>query len=124
MKVDVTHVLKSLKGKPLTELERYDNPNFVSTEETPNEQAQHTRKKEVTLRDVCVNMFAIAIDSDKGASGVEKNKWFVLSLKIYEQDKPEFSPEEIVLLKKRIGKIYPSIVVGRAYELLDPVEGK
>ena len=122
MKIDMTTQLLSLTNEPLEELERYDNPKFVSTEETPDEEPQHIKKKKVILRDICVGALLNTIDSDKGVSGVERNKWFVLSMKLQKEDEPYLLAEDIKLLKDRIGSIYKTLIVGRAYELLDPVE--
>lgn len=124
MNINMTVALKSLTGEPLEELERYDNPKFVSTEETPDEKIQHIRKIPITLRNACINALRSVVDSDKGVSGVEKNKWFVLAMKLQKEDNPHLQNDEITTLKTRIGKVYGSEVVGRAYELLDPEEKK
>lgn len=121
MKINMTTVLTSLDGKPIEEMERYENLTFVSTEKTPDERVQHVRRKKLILRDVCTQAFASPIDSDKGASGMEKNKWFLLSLKIQQNDEVDLTSEEISLLKNRIGKVYTILIVGRSYELLDPI---
>ncbi len=122
MEIDVTQPLKSFSGESLEELERYDNPEFVSTEETPDEKVQFIRKIHITLRSVCINALRSVVDSDKNVSGVEKNKWFVLAMRLQKEDKPFLKHDEIAILKTRIGKVYGSEVVGRAYELLDPEE--
>lgn len=122
MEIDVTQSLKSFDGKPLEELERYDNPKFVSSEETPDVKIQFIRKMHITLRSACINALRSVVDSDKGVSGVEKNKWFVLAMKLQKEDKPFLKHDEITTLKTRIGKVYGSEVVGRVYELLDPEE--
>lgn len=116
----MTTTLKSADGKILFEFERYDNPNFISTEETPDEIAQHTRRIQVTLRKVCVAALTAKLDSDKQMSGIEKNKLFVLSLRLQQEDKPELISEEITKIKKRIGEMQGIEIVGKSYAILDP----
>lgn len=121
MNIDMTQVLTALNGEKLEELERYDNPEFVSTEETPKEAPQHTRKRPLTLRNVCLGALTNQIDSDRKCSGIEKNKQFLLSLRIQQEDTVDLTAEQITLLKDRIGKMCSVLVVGRSYEILDPV---
>ena len=52
---------------------------------------------------------------------VEKQKRFWLAEKIHNQQKdPVLSPEEIATIKKLVAKAYNSLVMGRAWHLLDP----
>ena len=121
MKRDMTTVLRALDNDPVQELVRYDNPNYVSSEETPNERTQHTKKEDITLRSVCIGALTGSLGSDKAMGGDEKLKLFSLALRIQQQDQPDLSAEEVSLLKARIGKRYIVLIVGRAYGLLDPV---
>jgi len=110
--------LTSLDGEVLEELEKYNNPEFISKEETPGEQPMYTRKKKLTLRSVCVGALMGITDSDKNMTGAEKNKRFLLALKL-QDDTAELQAEDIVLLKERIGSMYSTLVTGRAWQLLE-----
>lgn len=118
MKIDMTLKLVALDGEILEELEKYSNPKFISKEETPGEQPTGTRKKNLTLRSVCVGALMGITDSDKNMTGAEKNKRFLLALKL-QDDTVELQAEDIVLLKERIGLMYNTLVTGRAWQLLE-----
>ena len=52
-------------------------------------------------------------------SGEEKYKLFALAMKIGEGGEIDLLPEDVVLLKKKIGDTFPPLVVGRAFDLLN-----
>lgn len=116
----MTTPILTLTGKPLQEKEQYDNPKYINNEETPKEQPTLVRDKIITLRDVCIGSLFGQIDSDKGVSGVQKNKWFCLAINLQTNDKPDLKSEDITLLKNRIGKLYSILIIGRSFEILDP----
>ncbi len=124
MKINVTQVLKTFMNEPLTEIQRYDNPKFVDTVKTPDEPPQHLRQCKITLRHVCVEALNCFLASDKAVKAEEKVKLFTLAIKIQEHNGVDLSAEDVVLLKKRIGEQCRPLVVGRAFELLDPVGEK
>lgn len=119
MKVKTTEVLTSLQGEPLREMEAYDNEKFISSEETPNENPTHTRRKEITLRDVCVAALTSGFEGEARMTAPVKLELYLLSVKIFQNDEVDLTVEEIALVKKRIGIICPPLIVGRAYELLE-----
>jgi len=119
MIIDMSSELLSLKEEPLEELEKYDNPKFISSEETPEENPVHTRKKKLLLRDVCIVALMNLISIDKDLSGKEKNKRFFLAMKLQKEDLVDLEAEDIALLKKRIGLMCTVIVAGRAWQLLE-----
>jgi len=122
MNINMTQTLTSLTGEPLEELEKYDNEKFVSTEETPDENPQHLRKRKITLRSVCIGALTGTLEADRTMKGPDKIKQFTLAVRIQEQEEVDLASEDVTLLKKRIGNMYTTLVVGRAFELLDPAE--
>lgn len=73
----------------------------------------------LTLRKACVDALgAMGLPGDN-PDAVEKGKRFWLMLKIQHQ-KGDLTVDDISLVKKMIGMAYGPIVMGRAYELLDP----
>ncbi len=60
------------------------------------------------------------LNGDEKLEGVKKaelfNLWFD---KIKDKKEADFKPEEVVLIKERIGKAYGMLVVGQMYKLLD-----
>ncbi len=120
MQIDVTEVLKDMRGDEIRLLEDYENTKFVNSQDTPNEPPFHKRKTPVSIRKCCVDSLLATTDKDGNLNGEEKIKRFRLAERIQENDSVELNAEEITLLKQRISTIYGIVVVGKAYELLDP----
>lgn len=79
-------------------------------------------EKDFTLATACCN--ALLTPEQGETSGEEKVKRFRLAEKVYDGGEQELSVDDVALLKKLIGKIYPPLVVGRAFEILDPPPAK
>ena len=75
-------------------------------------------KKELSLRDVCVESL-LAVDKREILDSEEKLKRYNLALEIFNSKKDSLSAEEIVLLKALIGKYYSTLIVGQALPMLD-----
>lgn len=120
MILDVTKILTDMHGDNISCLEDYENVNFVNSQETPEEQPFHKRKVPMTIRKCCVDSLLASTDNDRGISGEEKIKRFKLAESIQDNDSVELDSEDVTLLKKRIALIFGVIVVGKAYEVLDP----
>jgi len=69
------------------------------------------------LSDVCMNAL-LSPDDEKEAD--EKVKRYRLAVKCSNGADPDLSVEEVALLKKLIGRVYPPLIVGKAYDLIDP----
>lgn len=52
----------------------------------------------------------------------QKNRVYQITTKMYRSDEPNFTPEELSLIKDRVGKSFAPVVVGRVTELLDGKE--
>lgn len=120
MKVDMTVVLKDLKGKSMKAQEYFTNPKFIDTLETPNEDPQGVRLIDRTLSSVCVNSLNGVLAGDDKLSGSQKNDLFRLSLRIQDNDHAELNNDQIKTIMDRVGKNYGPLIVGRAFEILDP----
>lgn len=72
----------------------------------------------LTLGRVCEDALIAQLPNDQ-ATPAEKNQRFWLAHKIHAGKEP-LTADEITLAKKVIGLAYGPLVVGRAYELLDP----
>jgi hypothetical protein len=90
--IDFTAAILTLDGKKIPTTDAKDAPAL-------------------TLGIVSENALFTNLEEDKAASGETKNSIFALSMKIHGQKS---------LLKKRIGEAYGPLIVGRAYQLLDP----
>lgn len=102
--IDFTQTIKGLDGKAIV----------------PSVQNGGDGKTPVTLSDVCVNALESQLQTDAQMSGQEKFKLDQLAHKIYNQKHVDLSIEEIALIKERVGKVSPTIVVGAVWGILDP----
>lgn len=98
MKLDVTIVLKNIKGDNLLE---------------PNEKGE---AEEVTLRTVLVNALMVPVEKD---SGVQKAEKYGLAIDIQKNDEIDITVEQAATLKEAVGKPYGPVVVGPVFAILD-----
>ena len=98
MLLDVTQTLASLTGEPLTD----------------------DKGKPLTLRDVCATALVSPYPDEQHLAGTEKVKRWELATRIVKQDKVELAAEDVARLKELVGKAWGVVVVGPAWELLDP----
>lgn len=118
MKIDFNHQFKTLGGEVIPE-----RPD----EEIVDKDGKKTIKKypPFTLKKVCENVL-LAPETDKNGevkemSGEEKAKRYGLAKRIYTgTGLVDLQAEEIVLLKGLVGRMYPTLTVGQAFEVLDP----
>lgn len=81
-------------------------------------------KTPFTLGEVCVNALELSSPEDKNITGVDKLKMYELAKKIYKNKDAVLTAEEVTLIKDRVAKYYATIVVGPAFEILDPASVK
>lgn len=78
------------------------------------------KPQNMTLGDVAVNALESMTQDDQKLTGEDKFKMDLLARKIYKAKAATLTPEEIKLIKDRIGKFYSVAVVGPAWRMLDP----
>ncbi|HET6494347.1 MAG TPA: hypothetical protein VFH61_03160 [Thermoleophilia bacterium] len=106
--VDLDYVFKNVYGHPIKE----DQPDPDNADEVVS--------KELTLRAVSVNAL---LTNEQGNDGDEKARRWRLAMQLHEGEN-ELTIKEASLIKKQIGKNYSPIIVGQAYDLLDPPKAK
>lgn len=118
MKIDFNYKFKTLDGEVIPE-----RPD----EEIVDKEGKKTTKKHppFTLRKVCENVLLMPeIDENgeaKEMNGEEKAKRYDLAKRIYTgTGSVDLQVEDIVLLKELIGRHYPTLTSGQAWEILDP----
>lgn len=75
--------------------------------------------KRFTLRHAVQQALMTVLESDRNMTAADKVRAFSLALKS-QADDMEASAEDITFIKDRIGRAFPPLVVGRAFEMLDP----
>lgn len=103
MKVNFSAPMLNLKGEVMKQDEHSDAP--------------------LTLADVAANALCAPLEDERGLDGATKAKRFKLALQIADGGVVDLKAEDIAEIKKVIGKGYSALIVGRAYEILDPTTG-
>ncbi len=100
MKIDFTQEIKTLDGKSLP----------------------YNENKKTLLKDVSCDALLAQFNDERDLPGEEKCKRWLLATRIYSNPQNiDLTVEEIVLVKKIIGKAYPPLVVGQSWNY---IEGK
>lgn len=95
MKIDSSTIVTDLKGSPI--------------KVKPDE--------DLTLGEVMIAALVNTVDGDQTQGGSDKFNLYKLALKC--SGVSDFTIDEINLIKTRIGKAWNTIVVGRAWDLLE-----
>lgn len=120
IKVDFNYKFKNLDGTPIPERP----PEIEEDEETGK--MKEKKYPTFTLKTCCINVLTMQPMQERGKSqaelsGKQKVERYEFAKRIYEcKGLLDITPEEQVLLKELIGKAYPPITVGQAFEILDP----
>ena len=109
MKIDVTKVLEDLNGKPI----------MVGQQECPTCGQPAGEISPLTLRLVAIKALTASYEDERSLGGEEKVKRFHLALRLHDDDEPDLKPEDVVLAKKLIGKLFGPLVVGQSWIILD-----
>lgn len=110
--IDVTQPICDYDGKPLEDATHICQAC-----------GQNVEGVVLTLRLVCTSAAVFLATGPSGEPPLPGNdsvKRFALGMRIYENDKPDLTAEEISLLKERIAKQRPPLITARAWGLLDP----
>ena len=98
MKINVNQVLKALDGQTMK-----DNVNGEAID--------------ATVKMAIVNAVLSPVDKETGVKKLEK---YQLAQKVYNADgEVELSAEEITSIKKQVGEVFPPIIVGQVFNLLE-----
>ena len=106
MKLDVTQQLTNLDGTPLERPSRACPTCGRADESEP-----------ITLRGVTTT--SLLAQTQEQMKGDEKAKRWALAIRIEQEDAPILSVEEMALVKRLVGEIQPSLVVGQVWAMLE-----
>jgi hypothetical protein len=110
--IDFTQVLAGANGEVLTQGAKDCKPGQLPGKDCPLEPQ--------TLGDVALVALLAMIDEDRNLDPRKKWERDQLARKVFGNRQAALSPEEIALIKDRIGKVYGPAQVGAAWPLLDP----
>lgn len=77
--------------------------------------------KPMTLRAALLTAVDAQLSGDEASDGSAKMHLYRLGMTIHTETDVDLPAEDIALLKERVVKCFGPIVVGRVFELLDPV---
>lgn len=81
------------------------------------------RNGEVTLGDCAVECLMSITDAEKGMAGKERYDLYRLAMKIEKEPKSDFSVDELAKIKDHIGRKTLTLLVGRAYDIIEAGSG-
>lgn len=94
-------------------IKNFDSPIFLESGEPDT----HKDGKPIIALDIVkVSLF---VQFEGEIDGEEKFKRYELVQRLKNGGDNEVSPEEIVILKQRIGKIYPANIIGQLWKILN-----
>jgi len=102
MQINFGQVLTAFDGTPLRQVKAEGQP-----------------PEDITLRDVAIEALCRATE-ERGVTGTQKFERFAIAQRIHKGDPVDLKVEEVATLKERIGELFPPLIVGRAFELLEP----
>jgi len=138
--VNVTQVLTQLDGTPILPEARcarcvgvFDKILNLLSPEAQSELSRHEAEiieivsqepEPLTVRLVINRALMNPLEEDKLEADRQVSR-FLLATRVHENDDVEFTPEEIVLIKKRVSKMYQSpLIAGQVCVLVDPTMKK
>lgn len=74
---------------------------------------------DANLKHAIVNSLLAPLQQGKNETGVEKVKKYELAKRVYDNDEVELSAEEVSLIKERLAEVYPPLVVGQCFKILE-----
>ncbi len=77
-----------------------------------------TTGEEVTVGTICVQAL-LSTDREETLDGMEKVRRYELAKSIFNKEKESLSAEEVVLIKKMVGKFFTTVVAGQVLPMLD-----
>jgi hypothetical protein len=98
MKITVTQTLKNMDGQVMKDNDGQGNA------------------VDATLRMAIVNAVLSPVQKE---SGMEKVKKYELAKRIHQSDEVDLTAEEISLIKERVGEVYPALITGQIWDILE-----
>lgn len=113
MKVMTGTVLVGMDDKPLVDKVPSGEKNLMGADIMID-------GPEVTLKSVAIAALTAIFDDERNLSGEEKVKRWELAMKVKNGgDLVELRTDEIVMIKKLIGKAFGPVVCGQAWQILE-----
>ena len=109
MKIDVTQQLTELDGTPMV----------TGRQICPTCGQTLGKTEPMTVRLAAIRALTAVYRDEQNLEGVKKVARFHLALRLTDEDEPDLKAEDIVLVKKLVGKMYGPVIVGRVWSILD-----
>lgn len=74
---------------------------------------------ETLVKDIAVSALFGQYADEQALSGDEKFRRFKLAMTVNDGGSQDLSPEDVVLIKKLVGKAYGPLIVGQVYNVLN-----
>ncbi len=113
MKIDVTQKLLDLSGEEM----------LIVVQGCPVCGRLVEDKGVRTLRNTLTDALNVLYQDEPNLSGQEKFERHLLAVRIHSKDEPEFTVEELKILKDIVAKRFAPAIMGPVWMLLDPKHG-
>jgi len=77
-----------------------------------------------TIKSAVMGSLINVLRGDETLAAEQKVKMFELAMRIHGAEQIELTAEDVSLIKERVGKAYPPMVVGRVFQAIDPASVK
>jgi len=74
---------------------------------------------DATLKMAIVNAVLAPVQNEKGTDKIKK---YELAMKVHKNKEVDLTAEDISLIKERVGELFPPLIVGQVYNLLEGKE--
>lgn len=74
---------------------------------------------DATLKMAIVNAVLAPVQNEKGTDKIKK---YELAMKVHKNKEVDLAAEDISLIKERVGELFPPLIVGQVYNLLEGKE--
>lgn len=78
------------------------------------------KDKGTTLKDVVLGALLSTFNDEQTLAATEKIRRYRLALQVEKNNGYDFKSEDVAEIKRLIGKAYGPLVVGRAYDIIEP----
>ena len=124
MKIDFNQPIRDLEGNPIEETEEIQVVTHINGKPEVTRQVKKVFDKDgavklVTLKAVCATALTAVFKDEQNLPAEKKVLRFTLAQKIVAtKEAIELNPEEVVMIKKLVGKMSGPLVVGQVYNIL------
>lgn len=114
MKINLKQAVRDYEGQPMMVPDREKIQEMGDTVDP----SQEVPKKELTFFEVFLNALNGEIRGEPPVTSELKSKIYHITKKMYSNAEPDFTPDQLEVIKDRVGRAYSALVYGRVCDLI------